>query len=544
MRHALFGFAIALAIIHASANEFSDAFDLWPVDLRINGSILVGARLGDGSSLRQALIASEINATVGVLVEPNLPPEEFLRLATVFSNAQQYRFVRRDPKSDWDELEELLRTCQTLLWRSIEPLRDDQWNRLLRLQDDFARFLARGGTLVCLGPDASRVASISRTNVDGAPSTCAGLGLLPDCLIQLDDSPAVRQQILGALAAYPATVGIGLAKDTLLRLSGRRMSVIGPSTATFLLAAGKEGVPAREKTIAERRKRRQSANDYSIDLTQWRRQAIDRQLPVFPSADPPPPCVKAGTLVIVGGGGMPAGLMNDFVDMAGGVENARLVYVPCSESKLVSGDQRIVDQWRRQGVRHATTVHTKDRVKANEDPEFLRPLKDATGIWFGGGRQWNLADSYHGTTAQLLMKQVLQRGGVVGGSSAGASIQASFLARATPIENTQILAPGYLRGGLGFITGVAIDQHFSQRGRLNDMSQLVDKFPQILGIGIDEGTALVVRKSVGTVVGEGDVYFYNRDRPISDDGSDYVKLGAGSAYELTRRQVITRGLDE
>ena len=137
------------------------------------------------------------------------------------------------------------------------------------------------------------------------------------------------------------------------------------------------------------------------------------------------------------------------------------------------------------GVKHATYLHTKDRNKANSDEEFLEPLREATGLYFGGGRQWNFSDSYYGTKAHELMKDVLKRGGVIMGSSAGASIQGRYLARATPIGNSKIVAFGYERGGLGFLDGVAIDQHFTQRNRFKDMSGLMDRYPQLLGIGID-----------------------------------------------------------
>ena len=136
------------------------------------------------------------------------------------------------------------------------------------------------------------------------------------------------------------------------------------------------------------------------------------------------------------------------------------------------------------------------------------------------------------------MKAVVQRGGVVGGSSAGASIQARYLARATPIGNFRIMASGYERGGLGFIAGVAIDQHFSQRGRQKDMTGLVNTWPQLLGIGIDESTAIIVHKSQAEVTGRGNVFFYDRTQPVIKGAADYVALPAGSIYDLAIRVVI------
>ena len=135
------------------------------------------------------------------------------------------------------------------------------------------------------------------------------------------------------------------------------------------------------------------------------------------------------------------------------------------------------------------------------------------------------------------MKQVLQRGGVIGGSSAGASIQARYMCRANPVANFDIMAPGYERG-LGFIGGVAIDQHFSQRRRQKDMTQLVNRYPQMLGIGIDEGTAIIVQKSVAEVVGKDKVHFYDRNLPVYPDQPDYVALPAASTYDLAERKVL------
>ena len=223
---------------------------------------------------------------------------------------------------------------------------------------------------------------------------------------------------------------------------------------------------------------------------------------------------------------------------AGGNEKAKLVYVPCSESTSVGDEQRVVQYWERLGVKEATFIHTKDRNKANSDAAILDPLRDATGVWFGGGRQWNFSDSYYGTEAHRLMKEVLKRGGAIGGSSAGASIQARYLCRATPIENFLPMAPGYERGGLGFISGVAIDQHFSQRNRFKDMTSLVNRYPQLLGIGIDEATAIVVSKSKASIVGRGKVHFYDREKPVYPDQLDHIALEAGATYDLDARAVL------
>ena len=123
------------------------------------------------------------------------------------------------------------------------------------------------------------------------------------------------------------------------------------------------------------------------------------------------------------------------------------------------------------------------------------------------------------------------------GSSAGASIQADYLARANPLGNRDIMAEGYERG-LGFIKGVAIDQHFAQRKRFKDMSSLVDRYPQLLGIGVDEGTALIVEGKVGKVEGKAKVHFYDRNQPVEEGKPDYESVGHGGSYDLVARKIL------
>ena len=111
---------------------------------------------------------------------------------------------------------------------------------------------------------------------------------------------------------------------------------------------------------------------------------------------------------------------------------------------------------------------------------FVDTLKRATGIWFGGGRQWRFLDAYEGTDAVELFRDVLRRGGVIGGSSAGATIQGEYLVRGHPLGNTIMMAEGYERG-FSFLPGVAIDQHFSQRNRLSDLIPVIRAHPQVCG---------------------------------------------------------------
>lgn len=410
---------------------------------------------------------------------------------------------------------------------------------LLPLRESLGGVLERSGTLILSG-GAARLAGRWVADSSGIQLASKGVGLVPDVVFGLLNDGKIEQveQRTSMIASqFPAAVGILIEPKTAVMLSGRKVTCFGPGKATMLVPES-EVTPEYRQQISESRSRRQPPSDSLIDLTQWRRLAIERQLPKFPPEKPPVPNVENGTLLIVGGGGSPQGLMNRFVELAGGIENAKLIYVPCSEDDEVSVRQSMVSTWQRMGIKHATYLHTKDRTKADSDVKLLAPLKDATGIFFGGGRQWNFSDSYYGTKAHRLMLDVLNRGGVIAGSSAGASIQARYLARATPIGNSDIMAPGYERGGLGFIGGVAIDQHFSQRGRQKDMVQLMQTYPQLLGIGLDEATAIEVQKSTARVTGKGRVFFYNATLENGVVDTPAVALPAGSVYDLAMRTVV------
>lgn len=530
-----------------SSQQFDEKFEHWPIDLRINGTIIILNRVTDVPTVRkivQPVITDKSErAGKGKDGKPSAP-------VILTDNTDRTR--DRGILKDWS----LPSTTQILETSNAGPamfqkiastgviILDTQssdafGNSAGPFSDALKKTIQAGGTVITVDQAAAALSSRMITGRDLVPDVGPGLGLVPDSVID----PGFRNQtdanrILSVLAAYPRLVGIGVPHGTCLILRGRKFFTRETGEATFLLAAN-DRQPRRVHRIGVKipRKDRLDFENNLLDLTEWRRDAIDRTLPEFPPAKPRPPIVPNGTLIIVGGGGMPQGLMERMVEMAGG-KNAEMVYIPCSEREDVGARHFIVEQWKRMGVRSATVLHTKDRIRANSDEEFLKPLKTATGIWFGGGRQWNFSDSWYGTRGHRLMKEVLKRGGVIGGSSAGASIQARYLARATPIANFRIMAPGYERGGLGFISGVAIDQHFSQRGRQKDMTALIARYPQLLGIGIDETTAIIVQKSIARVVGKGKVHFYDANRPVYPDQPDYIALSAGSSFDLVKREVL------
>jgi cyanophycinase len=243
--------------------------------------------------------------------------------------------------------------------------------------------------------------------------------------------------------------------------------------------------------------------------------------------------VPSGALMLVGGGGFTDEMLNRFVELAGGA-SARIVVIPTAEEDPQLVGRADIQQFLDSGAASAVVLHTHDRATADSD-EFIAPLGDATGIWFGGGRQWRLLDAYTGTKTEAAMRAVLERGGVIGGSSAGATIQADYLVRGDPLDNIDIMAAGY-EDGFCYLPGCAVDQHFTSRDRHPDMVLLNRHIPRLLGIGIDETTALVVTGHVAQVMGVGNVYFF--DGTSHDQAEQRTEVSAGQTYDLIERRIL------
>jgi len=260
-----------------------------------------------------------------------------------------------------------------------------------------------------------------------------------------------------------------------------------------------------------------------------------------------------GTLLIAGGGGKQgAAIFRKFVELAGG-NTARIVIVPTAMSSDPNYDYQNpgVAKFARDRLKlkHVTVLHTHDRREA-DTREFVRPLKTANGVWFSGGRQWRFADSYLGTRSEKEFHRVLKRGGVIGGSSAGASIQADFLVRGDSRTNRIMI--GDHQRGLGFIENCAIDQHVIKRGRqmglvkvLTDPDgKMLRRFDRedLLGIGIDEDTAIIVRKNTFEVFGKPDaavlIYDPRKWTAQTADARKYITLKLGARYDMKKRRVL------
>lgn len=251
-----------------------------------------------------------------------------------------------------------------------------------------------------------------------------------------------------------------------------------------------------------------------------------------------------GTLIIIGGGDISESLNNKIMEISGGLE-IPIVIIPTADGGE-NYDQNFGEagMLRKMGATNVTVLHTNDRNVANTEG-FVKPLIDAKLVWFSGGRQWRLVDAYKNTLTEKMLWKVLENGGTIGGSSAGATIQGSFLARGDT-KNNQVMM-GDHQEGFGFLKNVAIDQHVLARNRHFDMFEILRNRPELLGIGIDESTAIIVKGDIFEVVGKSYVVVYD-GKFWSREGSDLKKLPEkeqifyflreGDRYNLRERELI------
>lgn len=239
-----------------------------------------------------------------------------------------------------------------------------------------------------------------------------------------------------------------------------------------------------------------------------------------------------GALVLVGGNLQDPAIVHRFLELAGGPD-APVVLIPTAGgAESYDATWRGGDAFRAAGATRLTVVHTTDRETANTEA-FVEPLRRARGVWFGGGRQWRLADAYLHTRVHEELQGILDRGGVVGGSSAGATILGSYLVRGDTRTNTIMM--GDHEEGFGFLRDVGVDQHLLRRNRQFDLLEVVRASPDLLGIGIDEDTAIVVRGDAFEVIGRSYVAIYDHERRL-DSGGLFYFLSPGDTYDLATRE--------
>jgi cyanophycinase len=229
-----------------------------------------------------------------------------------------------------------------------------------------------------------------------------------------------------------------------------------------------------------------------------------------------------------------------FASLAGG-PNASIVVVltPIDLEVLTPEFLQHYKQWWASefGVSKVTFLDTRDRKEA-ETETFVAPLRQATGVWITGGHNNNLVDVYVGTRTEREIGAVAERGGVIAGSSAGAMIQGSFLiSRSLTAKGGTSFAnlDRQRLVGFGFLKEVMVYPHLGQRHAEKMMLEVLAHYPDLLGIGLDENTAIVVHEDQFEVIGEGRVgIFEGKNRAANK----YLILTKGQKFDLRKRSAL------
>ncbi len=255
-----------------------------------------------------------------------------------------------------------------------------------------------------------------------------------------------------------------------------------------------------------------------------------------------------GSLVIVGGGSLEgSGILEKFVQLAGGPDADFVIVPTAGGNRNADGTLRaykeedVIAPWLKRGLKHVRMLHTAD-PKVADTESFAAPLRTANAVWFNGGRQWNIVDSYMNTLTYREFHKVLERGGVIGGSSAGATIQGEYLVRGAIAGPEIMMTPEpEHEHGFRFLRRTAIDQHINTRNRWDDLIPVVKKYPNLLGIGLSEATAIVVTGDRFEVMGAWKVAVHDNTRVYQPWEKPYCVLSAGDVYNLKTRRIEKLG---
>jgi cyanophycinase len=258
-----------------------------------------------------------------------------------------------------------------------------------------------------------------------------------------------------------------------------------------------------------------------------------------------------GALIVIGGAEEKDGNAEILGAIAKRVGDGRLVVMTCATEEPEAAWEKYRDAFRACGVRDLGHVDVRERREALDD-ERSRPIEGAAGVFFTGGDQLRITSHLGDTPAYRRIAALLDEGGIVAGTSAGAAVMSDTMLVDGQSETTPTIGEVVrLAPGLGFLQGAIVDMHFSERGRLGRLLGAIAQNSRMLGIGIDEDTAIEVSRSCLTVLGNGGVYITDGAKVtfsnVADASDDEVLtiddvavhlLNAGRRFDLAKRRPL------
>lgn len=248
-----------------------------------------------------------------------------------------------------------------------------------------------------------------------------------------------------------------------------------------------------------------------------------------------------GKLIIIGGGDIPDSLFTFFANYCGGRDQS-IVYIPTatSDEEYIKEGGHLV-KFTSRGFTNLSTIHTRDKVKA-DDPINIDLVRKAKGIFFGGGDQDLIAAAYGGTQLYNEFIALLERGGVIMGTSAGATIMGSLLVGGDARKDLTKSYP--FQPAFSFVKNMAIDQHVLVRNRQFDLIPVIENYPQNIGVAIDESTAIIVEDGLFKVWGLSYALLYDpkdwaeQQKKWGKVIKPFKMLGTGHGYDFKTRMIL------
>ena len=255
--------------------------------------------------------------------------------------------------------------------------------------------------------------------------------------------------------------------------------------------------------------------------------------------------------MLIGGGTTASGAaLGGFIEMSGAKDGASIVgFTTASSQVAVSRDMWLADL-KQAGATNASIPLVETREQACDDA-IVEQVRNARGIFLGGGDQVKLVSVLGGTPLEEAIRNAYIDGAVICGTSAGAAALTKTTLAGNEVDDEGKLVEQYIGPGLGLLGyHTLIDTHFTQRRRLYRLFVAIAEFPALMGLGIDEDTALIVKREIGTVVGKGGVTFVDGSSVRFNNATDVTKgpeltisslrvgiIGTGQQFNLKRREL-------
>lgn len=258
-----------------------------------------------------------------------------------------------------------------------------------------------------------------------------------------------------------------------------------------------------------------------------------------------------GTLIMIGGGCSPTGTaLGSFIEMTSASDGQPIVGLTTASSQVSVSRSAWLADLGQAGATNVTIPMVETREQAC-DPAIVEQVRRARGIFLGGGDQVKLVSALSGTPLEAAIREAYIDGAIICGTSAGAAALSKTTLAGNEVDEEGKLIDQYIGPGLGLLGHhTLIDTHFTQRRRLYRLFVAIAEFPALMGLGIDEDTALIVKREIGTVIGKGGVTFVDGSSVRFNNAADVTKgpeltisalrvgiIGTGQQFNLRKREV-------